>query len=207
MPTQPPTLPPKLERFNQTTFCDHGLPHGVCFGASSKATVKYHHQNNLPTIQMWNSHPQREPQAEAMEAYVLNVNNMNLKPPQKELLHWHFHLCHQGFDSLQRLLRTGHLGNSPLTRTAAKCDIPTCSACEFAKAKHRPTATQQQLPVSSKTHALKRDQLYPGQRVSMDHFTVTEHGHLYTSMGKTASDLMYTGGCIFCQSCNRGCSC
>ena len=74
-----------------------------------KAAVKYHHQNNLPTIQMWNSHQQRESQAEAMEACVLNVNNMNLTPPQKELLHWNFCLCHQGFDSLQRLLRTGHL--------------------------------------------------------------------------------------------------
>ena len=97
------------------------------------------------------------------------------------------------------MLRTGHLGNSPLTRAAAKCDIPTCSTCEFAKAKHRPTATKQQLPVSSKTHALKWDQLYPGQRVSMDHFMVTERGHLYTSMGKTTSDLMYAGGCIFVE--------
>ena len=128
-----------------------------------KATIKYHHQNNLPTFQMWNSHQQREPQAEAMEACVLNINNMNLTPPQKELLHWHFHLCHQGFDSLQRLLRTGHLGNSPLTRAAAKCVIPTCSTCEFVKAKHQPTATKQQLPVPSKTHPLKWDQLYPGQ--------------------------------------------
>ena len=162
-----------------------------------KATVKYHHQNNLPTIQMWNSHPQREPQAEAMEACVLNVNNMNLTPPQKELLCWHFRLCHQGFDSLQQLLRTGHLGNSPLTHATAKCDIPTCSACEFAKAKRRPTSTQQLHPVPSKTHALKWDQLYPGQRVSMDHFTVTERGRLYTSMGKTTSDLMYASGCIF----------
>ena len=101
-----------------------------------KATIKYHPQNNLPTIQMWNSHPQRDPQAEAMETCVLNVNNMNLTPPQKELLCWHFCLCQQGFDSLQWLLRTGHLGNSPLTCAAAKCDIPTCSACEFAKAKH-----------------------------------------------------------------------
>ena len=89
------------------------------------------------------------------------------------------------------------LGNTPLTCAAAKCDIPTCSVCEFAKAKRQPTATKQQLPVSSKTHALKRDQLYPGQRVSMDHFMVTECGHLYTSMGKTTSDLMYAGGCIF----------
>ena len=74
-----------------------------------KATVKYHHQNNLPTIQMWNSHQQREPQAEAMEACVLNVNNMNLTPPQNELLRWHFRLCHQGFDSLQRFCELGIL--------------------------------------------------------------------------------------------------
>ena len=161
-----------------------------------KAPIKYHHQNNLPTIQMWNAHQQRELQAEAMEACVLNVN-MNLTPPQKELLRWHFRLSHQGFNSLQLLLQTGHLGNSPLTRAAAKCDIPTCSACEFAKAKCRPTATKQQLPVPSKTHPLKQDQLYPGQQVSMDHFTVTERGCLYTSMGKTTSDLMYVGGCIF----------
>ena len=162
-----------------------------------KATIKYHHQNNLPTIQMWNSHQQRELQAEDMEACVLNVNNMNLTPPQKELLRWHFRLCHQGFDSLQRLLRTGHLGNSPLSRAAAKCDIPTCSVCEFAKAKRRPTTTKQQHPVPFKTHALKRDQLYPGQWVSMAHFMVTERGRLYTSMGKTTSDLMYAGSCIF----------
>ena len=31
----------------------------------------------------------------------------------------------------------------------------------------------------------------------MDHFTVTECVRLYTSMGKTTSDLMYAGGCIF----------
>ena len=37
MPTQPPTLSPKLERPIQTTFCDHGHPHGVCFRASLKS--------------------------------------------------------------------------------------------------------------------------------------------------------------------------
>ena len=49
----------------------------------------------------------------------------------------------------------------PLTRAAAKCDIPTCSTCEFAKAKCRPTTTKQQLPVSSKTHALKTGSTLP----------------------------------------------
>ena len=31
----------------------------------------------------------------------------------------------------------------------------------------------------------------------MDHFRVTDHGTLYTSMGKTHTDMMYSGGCIF----------
>ena len=165
-----------------------------------KATVKYHHQNNLPTIQMWNSHPQREPQAEAMEGCVLNVNNMNLTPIHllKNIFSIGIFVCAIKVSThFNDCCKLGILENSPLTRAAAKCDIPTCSACEFAKAKRRPTATQQLHPVSSKTHNLKWDQLYPGQQVSMDHFTVTERGHLYTSMGKTASDLMYAGGCIF----------
>ena len=45
--------------------------------------------------------------------------------------------------------------------------------------------------------ALKKDQLYPGQQVSMDHFKVTDCGRLYTSRGKTHPDMMYSGGCIF----------
>ena len=44
---------------------------------------------------------------------------------------------------------------------------------------------------------MKKDELYPGQQVSMDHFKVTQPGHLYTSMGKTQPDMMYSGGCIF----------
>ena len=202
MPTQPPTLSPKLERPNTTTFCDHGHSHGVCFGASSKS---YH---QVPPPKQFAHNPNVEcPSKEGATSRGYGGmcgDNMNLTPPQKELLRWHFHLCHQGFDSLQRLLHTGHLGNSPLTHAAAKCDIPTCSTCEFAKVKRRPTTTKQQLPVSSKTHAVKRDQLYPGQRVSMDHFMVTERGHLYTSTGKTTSDLMYVGSCIFVDHATGG---
>ena len=40
-------------------------------------------------------------QGELLEACVVSENNINLTSAQKELVHWHFHLCHQGFDSLQ----------------------------------------------------------------------------------------------------------
>ena len=48
-----------------------------------------------------------------------------------------------------------------------------------------------------KQMALKKDQLYPGQCVSMDHFKVNDHRRLYTSRGKTHPNMMYSGGCIF----------
>ena len=60
-------------------------------------------------------HPVSYPSsAEVNNAGVLVEQNLNLTASQKELLHWHFHLCHQGLDSLQHLLQTGQLGSSAL---------------------------------------------------------------------------------------------
>ena len=51
------------------------------------------------------------------------------------------------------------------------------------------TATISNTPVKEKELALKQDQLFPGQQVSMDHFKVSHCGRLYTSMGKTQPEL------------------
>ena len=45
--------------------------------------------------------------------------------------------------------------------------------------------------------AIKKEHLYPGPQVSMDHFKVTNHGRCYTSRGKRHSNMMYSGDCIF----------
>ena len=59
---------------------------------------------------MWNSQNQSENKVgNILETCVVNENNLNLTPPQKELLCWHFHLCHQGFNSLQYLLKQATL--------------------------------------------------------------------------------------------------
>ena len=79
---------------------------------------------------------------------------------------------------------TGQLGQSQLSRATANCEILHCAACEYAKAKHHPTATKTHIQVPSKSFALKCNKLYPGQMVSMDHINVTDCGRLYTSMGK-----------------------
>ena len=47
---------------------------------------------------------------------------------------------------------------------------------------------------------LKKDSLFAGQHVSLDHFVCGTKGCLFTSMGKTSDSEMYDGGCIFIDS-------
>ena len=114
---------------------------------------------------------------ELLEACVISDNNNNLTSTQRELVHWLFNLCHQGFHSLQWPLGTGPLGNSPLIQSASKCDHPKCASCKYGKAKHHPIESKTQVPVPSKVFSLKKDELYPGQHVSMDHCKVTLPDH------------------------------
>ena len=44
---------------------------------------------------------------------------------------------------------------------------------------------------------LKKNDLVPGQRVSMDHFQSTGPGRLYNSKGRTDANDMFYRGCIF----------
>jgi hypothetical protein len=44
---------------------------------------------------------------------------------------------------------------------------------------------------------LKKDDLFPGQRVSVDHFICSTEGRLYDFRGKTSKEKMYCGGCLF----------
>ena len=67
----------------------------------TKRQSSYDQSTNLPTVYLSNSKQIQTPSAEVHNARVLKENNMNLTALQKELLHWHFWLCHQGFDSLQ----------------------------------------------------------------------------------------------------------
>ena len=163
---------------------------------SKCASIRYSKDNNLPTCQMWNE-PKLAPSPTVNHGCVTNLANMNLTTAQKELMKWHYRLCHQGLASIQRLMKTGALGTSPLLRAAAKCELPKCASCEFGKAKRRPTDTSTRTSVQEKEHNLKKENLFPGQRVSMDHFTVTQKGRLYSSRGATHTDSMYSGGCIF----------
>ena len=62
-----------------------------------------------------------------------------------------------------------------------------------------PTSTKQKLNNGTRQNVgnLKKDDLLPGQRVSVDHFICSTKGRLWTSAGKTKDSEMYDGGCIF----------
>ena len=63
--------------------------------------LSYDQSTNLPTGYLSNSKQIITPSAEAHNTTVLKENNINLTAFQRDLLCWHFWLCHQGFDSLQ----------------------------------------------------------------------------------------------------------
>ncbi len=76
--------------------------------------------------------------------------------------------------------------------------FPKCDACQYGKQHRRPIpGTTPSLIVKERAHALKTDNLLPGQRISVDHFICSTRGRLLTSAEKTKLDDMYTGGCIF----------
>jgi GAG-pre-integrase domain len=113
---------------------------------------------------------------------VLDISNQNLSAAQKELLRWHFRLGHLNYASVQLVLKSGSLGDSPLQKSAARCERPKCASCRFANAKQRSTGYQHSVtPIEG--HSIQTNDLIPGQRVSVDHFTVTEKGSVIRVKG------------------------
>jgi len=44
---------------------------------------------------------------------------------------------------------------------------------------------------------MKQDNLYPGQKIAVDHFVCSTTGRLFESRGRTSESEMYCGGCMF----------
>jgi GAG-pre-integrase domain/Zinc knuckle len=159
--------------------------------------IGYNQVNNLPTFYAITNASLSSYSQPTTFVCLIDESNQNLSNSQKELLRWHFRLGHLNFASVQSVLRSGVVGYNPITKSASKCEHPKCASCRFGKARKNPTGSTH---TTLTNHAsLKEGDLKPGQRVSMDHFSVTEKGRLFDSKGKTNSDLLYTGGCLFCD--------
>ena len=128
--------------------------------------------------------------------------NTNLSEAQKELLRWHFRLGHLNLRAIQFLMRSGALANSEAMRRlhrAASAVSPDlkCTACLYAKQRLRSAPGQTTAVVRDRVDALRRDNLFPGQRISVDHFVCSTKGRLFASRGKTKETELFTGGCVF----------
>ena len=123
-------------------------------------------------------------------------SNSNLTSAQKELITWHQRLGHISFATIQWLARSGKLPcKNP--KAVGNCDIPICASCQFAKQKKRPDKASKQTTKSGKEMELKKQDLFPGQRVSADHFQSAVPGRTYSSRGSYHPENMYNGGTIF----------
>ena len=153
-------------------------------------------RTNLPLIETMSGNIERLRTTE-LNMCITDEANQNLSAAQKELLRWHFKLGHLSFSSIQLLLRSNALGNGRLQTSAANCPHPKCSSCQYGKAKRRPTGATETKPIFEKEGVLKKEDLFPGQRVSIDHFICTKKGRLYESKGQSKETEMYAGGMIF----------
>ena len=156
--------------------------------------IPYSPENNLPTMEMFRKQTVAF-NAQKLQNCVTATENQNLTAGQKCLLRYHFRFVHRSLKHVQNLLKTGALGNSAEIKAAARCELPKCAACMYGKAKRKSTGAK--LTVDSKIKVLSKDILIPGQKVSMDHFSVSTKGRLYSGFGGTKDDEKYKGGVIF----------
>ena len=126
--------------------------------------------------------------------------NANLSQAEKELLKWHQRLGHIAFAKVQYLFRTGALASSDsarrLHRSASNIPTPKCAACLYAKQHARSAPGSKTVAVIDRG-VLCKDNLLPGQEISVDHFICSQKGCLFTSRGKESDKDQFVGGCIF----------
>ena len=171
---------------------------------TNSVVVAVNPTNNLPTS-IGHTTSSVESMPHALNATVSSVHhqNLNLSPAENEWLKWHYKLGHIGFRRIQALMRSGVLAKSPRMRTLhttiSKLEHPPkCAACQFAKARRRsPPANRTHTKVPTSTGSLKRDTLFPGQAILVDHYVCSTLGRLYTGFGKGSDSQMYKGGCLF----------
>jgi hypothetical protein len=136
---------------------------------------------------------------------VAEQTNQNLTPSQRELLLWHWKLGHCGFAWVQSLAAKprskpdSNEETTPLLLTKAgkvsSCLAPLCAACQLAKQTIRTPRTENRS--AKERHVLKRDDLLPGDRVSIDQYQSSLPGRLPHTKGKEAKKDQYNGGTLF----------
>ena len=138
---------------------------------------------------------------------LLDENNHNLSRPKKELLLWHYRLCHAGVRWVQELMGTKkqEVGEpfqpAPITTKqpgTATCDTTylKCPGCQLGKQHRRtPDTTTTRLNPGQEMRIRSGD-IQPGDRVSLDQYVCKTPGRLPHTYGKEHAKDRYNGGTI-----------
>jgi hypothetical protein len=128
-------------------------------------------------------------------ASLADPMNSNVTAEEKELLTIHWRLGHPGFQLIQKLIQQKCIHTR--LSGAGKCRPPTCSACLLAKMTRKGADVSHEVKDPKKEMSLKRDDLKPGDCVSIDQYESRIRGRLPTSRGNEPAHTRYCGGTIF----------
>lgn len=140
------------------------------------------------------------------EIFGVKKDNLNLSRAQKEVLIWHNRIAHAGCGWIQSLMRKRKdtVGNESIPpviptkcATAHKCDHPKCPACLLGKMHRRSPRTTVTHHIPETEMAIRRNDLKPGDCVSIDQFVSKVPGRLSHTFGKEDPRLKFNGGTMF----------
>jgi len=124
-------------------------------------------------------------------------SNLNLTPGQKRLLRWHHALVHIGFSTVRHIGKLGWLGSQGVSLGDPKIPSPLCGSCQYRKGHKQSTQATKTVALPQAQGAITKNNLVPGDLVSMDHMVIKQPGRRFESRGRESDDKMFRGGTIF----------
>jgi len=124
-------------------------------------------------------------------------SNQNLSQGQQNHFCFHHALVHIGFSTIRMIGKMGWLGLKGQQLGDSSSAPPLCASCQYGKGHMRNTGSKTSTPTVPAEGAISKNVLHRGELVCMDHFTITEHGHLWHTKGQEHVDKWFHGGTIF----------
>ena len=138
---------------------------------------------------------------------ILDDNNRNITKSEKEVLLWHNRLAHAGLAWILDLMRSrknevGEFADPPVipSKMTGLDKVDTsglrCAACQLAKQHRRPAGATISKTRVGKTMAIRKDDLTPGECLSIDQYISGTPGRLLHTRGKEDETKQYNGGFV-----------
>ncbi len=164
---------------------------------SGVVNTPFNSRTGLPTMTMFRSVDQSASKLEyALYNCVVQENNQNLSPTQRETLRWHWRLGHANMATIRWLGTSGMLGR--LSKRLAKAqETPMCATCQYGKQVRRSIGTFRSVTDANKIGGITKNKLEPGQEIAVDQFEVEKRGRKFYTKGKEKETEKFYGGTIF----------